>query len=565
MPQEPAATSPRTVPLLIAAGFALRLWVAMRAGIIEHDGAYYAGLAAALLRGDHAHGWSTVWPPLYPVLVAAAAWPFAAAHMLSPERLEIAARLVSVIAGTVVLALLHRWTRRMAGERAALVALAVAAFHPRLVQYSASALTEMTFIALLLAGLVLIAAGDTRTEDGSAAPESDRVRRSFAASSAGSDLAGGAAFGLACLARPEGAVLAAAVAMALAVRGLRAKRRNMRFAFALGVLVAVAPWAGFLSAELGHVSLGEKGAYNFWREFKPEYRAHFGDPPGLSERVFESPELAAAIPPVTVDVVGFVRAEPWLVITRSLGRLVRIVTQSMPQACYPVWFVIAILGIPSLVRPAWWPAAAMLVALPILYAPFSADRRFFVPAVPLLLALVPAGIERLATWVAPPARRAWLSGALAIALGLAGLVYTMIHPLMDDAPEHREAGRWLRAAWPGLAGDAASPSNPPAVSSSAPYARMPAARPVVMSRKTWVAFYSGGIIAELPEGGLDSVLSRARRKRADVLVVDERWAAPNRPELAPLLDPALAPPSLRVLKVIDTPRRLVLYDLRAAR
>ncbi len=551
MPHEPAASSPRTVPLLIAAGCALRLWVAMRAGIIEHDGAYYAGLAAALLRGDHAHGWSTVWPPLYPVLVAAAAWPFAAAQMLSPERLEIAARLVSVIAGTVALALLHRWTRRMAGERAALVALAVAAFHPRLVQYSSSALTEMTFIALLLAGLTLIAAGDERAESGQ--PGAPR------------DVAAGAAFGLACLARPEGAVFAAAVAMVLAVRGMRAVRRNLRLAFALGVFVAVAPWAGFLSAELGHVSLGEKGAYNFWREFKPEYRARFGDPPGLSERVFESPELAAAIPPAEVDVAGFVRAEPLLVITRSLSRLVRIVTQSMPQACYPVWFAFAILGMPSLVRPAWWPAAAMLVVLPMLYAPFSADRRFFVPGVPLLLALVPAGIDRVSAWVAPPSRRALLSGGLAIALVLAGLVYTMIHPLMDDAPEHREAGRWLRAAWPGLAGDAASPSDSSAVSSSAPHARMPAARPVVMSRKTWVAYYAGGIIAELPEGGLDSVLSRARRKRADVLVVDERWAVPNRPELAPLLDPALAPPPLRVLKVIDTPRRLVLYDLRAAR
>ena len=86
-----------------------------------------------------------------------------------------------------------------------------------------------------------------------------------------------------------------------------------------------------------------------------------------------------------------------------------------------------------------------------------------------------------------------------------------------------------------------------------------------MSRKTWVAFYAGGFIAELPEGGIDSVLSRARRKRADVLVVDERWAVPNRPELAPLLDPARAPASLRVLKIITTPRRLVLYDLRSVR
>ncbi len=532
MPPRPASPSTRTVTLLIAAGFAIRLWVAMRAGIIEHDGAYYAGLAAALLRGDTAHAWSTVWPPLYPVLVAIAAWPFASAQSLTPERLEIAARLVSVVAGTIALALLHRWAHRKAGERAALVTLGVAAFHPRLVQYSASALTEMTFIALLLAGLTLIASGDD--EEGQRPP------------GAGTDLAAGAAFGLASLARPEGIVLAAAVAMALALRGVRAARPRLRLAFLLGVMVTVLPWAAYLNAQLGHVSLGEKGAYNFWREFKLEYRAHFGDPPGLSERVFESPELAASIPPAPVNVGGFVRAEPGLVMSRSIGRLWRIVSQSMPQACYPVWFAFAILGIPLLTRREWWPAAAMLAALPLLYAPFSSDRRFMVPAVPLLLALLPAGIERVAAWFAPVARRGLVAGALALALAFAGLVYTMVHPLMDEAPEHREAGRWLRAAWPGLATEAT-------------------ARPVVMSRKTWVAFYAGGIIAELPEGGIDSVLSRARRKRADVLVVDERWAAPNRPELAPLLDPARAPASLRVLHIITSPRRLVLYDLRGAR
>lgn len=532
MTNEPASTSARTASLLIAAGFAIRLWVAMRAGIIEHDGAYYAGLASALLRGDSAHAWSTVWPPLYPVLVAVAAWPFAATQSLTPERLEIAARIVSVVAGTIALALLHRWMHRLAGERAALVTLAVAAFHPRLVQYSASALTEMTFIALLFAGLTLIAAGD-ELPDG-------------AASSTGTDLAAGAAFGLATLARPEGGVLAVAVSIALALRGLRAPRRRLRLAFVLGVLVSVLPWAVYLNAQLGHVSLGEKGAYNFWREFKSEYRVRFGDPPGLSERVFESPELAASIPPVQIRVTEFVRAEPGVVISRSLGRLARIITQSMPQACYPAWFALAIFGMPLFARREWWPAAAMLVTLPILYAPFSSDRRFMVPAVPLLLAVVPAGIERISTWIPSGARRAMLAGGLALALAFAGLVYTMVHPLMDEAPEHREAGRWLRSAWPALA-DGATP------------------RPVVMSRKTWVGFYAGGIIAELPEGGVDSVLSRARRKRADVLVVDERWAVPNRPELAPLLDPARAPASLRVLRVITTPRRLVLYDLRGAR
>jgi len=501
---------------LIAAGGALRIVVALRAGIIEHDGAYYAGLAAALAGGDRAHGLSPLWPPLYPALVAAATWLLARAHAPTPETLELAARLVSVAAGIAGLALLRRWVRRIAGARVANVALALAAFHPRLVQFSASALTEMTFTTLVLAALVLLPGPDTPSR-----------RR---------DLGAGAAFGLAYLTRPEGVLLGAAVGIALALgRGPR-----LRPAFALGMAALVVPWVLFVHSETGGFSLGEKGAYNFWREYRTEYRAHFAEPAGASERGFESPELARAIPPPRIDVLGLVRAEPWAIAGRTLRRLARIAAQSIPLACYPIYFGFALLGLPLLARRGVRPAAAILVALPVMYAPFTADRRFFVPAVPWLLALAAAGIDRAAEWLAPPPRRAALASGIAAALAVSGAAYSLVHPLMESAPEHRAAGTWLRAAHV-------------------------AARPIVMSRKPWVAFYAGGLVAELPEGGLDSVLARVRRKRADVLVVDERWGVPTRPELAPLLDPHNAPAGFAVLRRIDSPERLVLYDVRGVR
>lgn len=185
-PEVPRNASRPRVPVaaLVATGFVLRLVLALRAGILEHDGAYYAGLAAALLRGDVAHAFSTVWPPLYPLMVAALAWPLAALAPLTPERLEFAARMVSVLAGTVSLALLHRLARAVAGPRVALAALALAACHPRLVQYSAAALTESAFIALVLAGLVLVAEGDRQPD----------ARR---------DLAAGIAFGSATSSAPR--------------------------------------------------------------------------------------------------------------------------------------------------------------------------------------------------------------------------------------------------------------------------------------------------------------------------------------------------------------------------
>jgi len=198
--------------------------------------------------------------------------------------------------------------------------------------------------------------------------------------------------------------------------------------------------------------------------------------------------------------------------------------------CYVPIALLALGGIPWLFRPAFRPALAVLIALPPLYALFSDDRRFFVIAVPAVVALAAAALERLA------ARSARAALGLAAALALAFGVYDLAHPLTDDAPEHRAAGVWLRSAWRGA----------------------PGARPVVMSRKSWVAYYANASLSELPEGGVDSVLARAARREVDVLVVDERWAARTRPELRPWLEPGVAPRGWVTVKRIAGPHPLVL-------
>ena len=68
-----------------------------------------------------------------------------------------------------------------------------------------------------------------------------------------------------------------------------------------------------------------------------------------------------------------------------------------------------------------------------------------------------------------------------------------------------------------------------------------------MSRKPWVAFYSGGLIAALPDAPTELLLARARTKGADVLVADARSAASDRPGLAPLVDPPGDPDGLAAL------------------
>src|SRR5205085_9272958 len=86
-----------------------------------------------------------------------------------------------------------------------------------------------------------------------------------------------------------------------------------------------------------------------------------------------------------------------------------------------------------------------------------------------------------------------------------------------------------------------------------------AARPIVAARKPWVAFYSGGMIAELPDSLPGDLAALARLHATVFLVADARSAFSDRPALQPLLDPALAPPGLVPVQVIERPDRIVLY------
>jgi 4-amino-4-deoxy-L-arabinose transferase-like glycosyltransferase len=106
--------------------------------------------------------------------------------------------------------------------------------------------------------------------------------------------------------------------------------------------------------------------------------------------------------------------------------------------------------------------------------------------------------------------------------------------------EYKEAGRWMAEHLePGL----------------------------IFTRKPQVGYY-----AKMPSTGpaleenLAEALERARAANARYLVVDKRYTAAMVPALAPLLDPANAPPELTHMKTFDTwpDCRVIVYTLKPA-
>ncbi len=142
------------VALLV--GLALRLPGFLTAPAIELDGIGYATVAAAFAKGHLGQALGGVFPPVYPLVVAAF-------HLIIPD-FELAGRLVSLAASMLTIYLSFLFAKRLYphGAKAMLVAFLVA-FQPYLVRYSGAALSE-SFAILLFSATTFVFYGGWREQ-----------------------------------------------------------------------------------------------------------------------------------------------------------------------------------------------------------------------------------------------------------------------------------------------------------------------------------------------------------------------------------------------------------------
>ena len=216
MPLRGNARPVAPIAAALAVGLLARVIELLRDPLIHPDGPAYLGLASELLRGRVVAALGGYYSPLYPAAIAGVA----AAGL----PLELAGRLAALLAGLAALPLLHALVRRVVDERAADVAVLVAAVHPALVKASAQVLPETLAGALLLAWLVARRAG-----------------------------VAGALSGAAYLARPEGALL-----LPLGLWRLRRERAGALVCYAGVAVVVMAPALLALRVESGHWQLSPR-------------------------------------------------------------------------------------------------------------------------------------------------------------------------------------------------------------------------------------------------------------------------------------------------------------------
>ena len=105
----------------------------------------YLMLAKSFAEGHIGHGLHPYWSPMYPVCVALFSFVF--------RNIELSGRLVSLVAGTVILIPLYILSRSVFNRKIALWSVGLLAFYPPFAFLSTSAWTEPTYICFAIFGI----------------------------------------------------------------------------------------------------------------------------------------------------------------------------------------------------------------------------------------------------------------------------------------------------------------------------------------------------------------------------------------------------------------------------
>jgi 4-amino-4-deoxy-L-arabinose transferase-like glycosyltransferase len=263
----------RVVVGLVLVGFLVRV-LAFRfmPGRSDTEGAEYARIAENLLAGNGYlgvvfSGAPPVFPPLFPLLIALGS--------LITGNVETGARLVSLLMGTSLIVSGYLLALQLYERPAARVAAALIALHPLLVAFSTTAYVEMSYLALMLPGILF-------------------CMRSLNSGAPRDFVLAGLFMGLGSLARTEpllyvlifGAIL---VGTRFAARQFQVLPDLRRFGLTVLVFaVIVAPYVIWLSAIAGKFTFELKSAPNYVTDTQMQagkdiYDASYGIDESLKE------------------------------------------------------------------------------------------------------------------------------------------------------------------------------------------------------------------------------------------------------------------------------------------
>lgn len=302
----------------------------------------------------------------------------------------------------------------------------------------------------------------------------------------------------------------------------KSKKSLIFLTFSLGFFIFALPYLFFIKKDLGYWAISEKSGYNFYTSFRSEYQKSGLVPVYLQTSHQESKEITIKSDKFNYKPFSFTLHHPWIVGKKAMKNILRILFDRIPSSLTYNFALVLLLGIfLKRKRIPYKKEEIFLCSFVILailqYSLFAVHNRFFIFLIPLLIAWTVVGFLELERIIG----RKW-GNYVFLFLVFPSIFYFSYKSMTKRYDlEHKEAGIWLR-------------NNAEKFS-------------VIMSRKPYAAFYSGNLIASIPEGSYKEVTIYAKKRKADYLVIDERYIPTRRPELKFLLDAYSLPQELEMV------------------
>jgi 4-amino-4-deoxy-L-arabinose transferase-like glycosyltransferase len=510
----------RTLLALLVLAACLRIAMLPLQTVIESDGVDYALVAENLAAGDGLLPGGDLhfllWPPGYPALIAAV-------YPLLGDS-EMAGRLVSLGAGVLLVFLTWVIGRRLFGPVAATAGSLLVATSPALIVWDVKVLSESTYMAI--AGLCLLLAC-----------------RVAARPTATNGTLLGLSLGALYLTRPEGFVIGVALLLWLSIwLGWRQRRAALRACCpaVAGFLVCLLPYIVYMHSVTGKWQLSGKTQNNLYVSLQTDLSDYEALQFGLNDDM----EAIGTYRFGELSLTDLIRSDPLSFVSKYASNLYREALVLGGEGGGILLFLAALGALVLWSDPGRRYAAPPIVCflLPLaVYPLFYIQDRNVASAIPIFCLLAGGAfsfIDRQAAGFPAfgrTARMTYLMLSVTTAIVMLPYFYQLKRIAYLEPHENKEAGLWLR-------GKAQTGGG-------------------VLSRKSFVAYYSGLPHVAMPEAPVERILAYGHSKNVEFVVIDERVATSRRPQILHLLDVTNAPPFLEPILVIhrEQGRKLVLY------
>jgi len=504
--------SGRVLALLMLAALLVRILAVLTRPMIQLDETAYVRMAENLAAGNGLFEItgvnSTHFSPLLPLLTAGVAF--------IVRNYVIAAYIVVVVFGCLMLLPAYLLGKELANEKIGLMTAALLAVSPIFVDYSSRIYTESVYIFFLLLAVVF----------GHHMLKGCRIPCGTLA---------GAALGMAYLANPSAVFyLVALVVLAVIVAFIRGTWRRMAKAlavFLLFFLLYATPYVIFLHSELGTWTYSGKVPGNIYASTNNLRHGTLAWEKDLLSLTDDHQEVHSMRLEDERTPLSFILLSPKQAMRNFVQQSHIFYTEQL-NLVLPLW-LLPLLGLGLLARG--WSrrrAAAvgylLVMMLPaLLILAMYAHTRFFMPFVPFVLIWVAEGWQRFEIWgdetvlfsFPEKSKNRWkrwapaVVGVMVIApllLFSAATVKSQSYPV-----GYRDAGEWIKQE----VGDGKR----------------------IMSREFSAAYYAGGTAVPLPYADLAPMDDYAQAKQVDYLVISKQEINDWRPQLEALLDSGADP------------------------